>query len=111
MYAHRRNDPEFNKAWKAAEAIGLDALEDEVTRRGTEGWEEPVFYQGEVCGHIRKFSDTLLMCRLNGGRPEKYGRQRTELTGANGGPIVTTTLPDDPVEAARAYQAFIGGKG
>lgn len=89
-YDHRLADEEFRKRWDAAVELGLDALEDEVTRRGVEGWEEPVWYQGVQCGLVRKFSDSLLMFRLNGGRPEKY-RQRvsTELTGKGGGPIET----------------------
>lgn len=95
VYDHKAADPDFEKAWDAAEQLGLDAMEDEVTRRGVEGWDEPVWYQGEQCGVVRKFSDTLLMYRLNGGRPEKY-RQRvsTELTGKNGGPIQTRNVDD-----------------
>jgi len=52
--------------------IGMEALEDEAIRRGKDGIEEPVFYQGEVCGHVRKFSDVLLMFALKANRPEKF---------------------------------------
>lgn len=93
MYEVRDTDEEFKKEWQAAETLGLDALEDEVTRRGVEGWEEPVWYQGVQCGLVRKFSDSLLMFRLNGGRPEKY-RQRVsaEHTGKNGEPLAPAII-------------------
>lgn len=92
-YDHRDADEEFRKAWDEAVKLGLDALEDEVTRRAVEGWDEPVFYQGVQCGLVRKFSDSLLMFRLNGGRPEKY-RQRVsaEHSGKDGVPLAGPQL-------------------
>ena len=50
--------------------------------------EEPVFYQGEVVGSVRKFSDTLLMFLLKGNRPDKYkDRVSKEIAGKDGGAI------------------------
>ena len=49
--------------------------------------EEPVYYQGEVVGQVQRYSDTLLMFLLKGRRPEKF-KDRTELTGKDGAPIV-----------------------
>jgi len=34
---------------------------------------------------------------------------KQEHTGANGAPLTVQTLPDDPIEAARVYQAIIAG--
>lgn len=57
-------------------------------RRAREGVDEPVFYQGDECGSVRKYSDTLAIFLLKGAMPEKYRENtRMELTGANGGPV------------------------
>ena len=42
-----------------------------------DGYEEPVFHRGEVCGHVRRYSDRLMELLLCGHRPEKY-RNRTD---------------------------------
>lgn len=90
MYEIRDADADFAKAWDASVQLGTSALEDEATRRASEGWDEPVFYQGEQTGLVRKFSDTLLIFLLKARDPEKYSdRLRQELTGKGGGPIQT----------------------
>jgi hypothetical protein len=77
-YRWRENDPEFAEAWARAKQIGMEALEDEATRRAFEGVEKPVFYMGKKLRHtIREYSDTLAIFLLKGGMPEKY-RERTE---------------------------------
>jgi hypothetical protein len=72
LYKHRREDEEFAREWDEASELGLAALEDEARRRAFEGWEEPVWHQGKMCGLVRKFSDTLLIFLLKGGMPNKY---------------------------------------
>jgi hypothetical protein len=37
-----------------------DALEREAWRRAVEGFDEPVHYQGEVVGYVKKYSDRML---------------------------------------------------
>ena len=92
----KKQDPDgsFREQWKKAETEAVTILEDEATRRAVEGWEEPVYYKGEVCGTIRKFSDTLLMFRLNGLAPERYKR-RVDVTGD----IKTTTKAQEMSDA------------
>lgn len=80
-YAHRKKDAAFAAAWDEAVEIGVEALEDEATRRGVHGVDEPVFHAGKVVGHVRKYSDTLLIFLLKGKRPEKY-RDNVNVTGA-----------------------------
>jgi hypothetical protein len=70
VYAWRETDAEFAAAWDDSLDQGADtsrmrccaalgaASEDEVLRRARDGVEEPRFYEGEVCGHVRKYSDT-----------------------------------------------------
>ena len=90
-YKARAADPEFKAQWDEALEEGLDRLEDEVVRRAVDGVDEPVFHRGEVVGHVRKYSDTLLIFKLKGHRPERY-RDNYEHTikGADGGPLALT---------------------
>lgn len=79
VYKRLEDDPEFRKAFDRARQLGGEGLEDEARRRGYEGWDEPVFYQGDLVDHVAKFSDTLLIFLLKGIFPEKYkDRQLTE---------------------------------
>lgn len=47
-------------------------LEDEARRRAVEGVDEPVFYQGDVVGYTKKYSDDLLKMLLRANRREKF---------------------------------------
>ena len=63
-------------------------LEDEAIRRAREGVDEPVFYKGEHCGNVRRYSDTLLIFMLKARKPDVYRKRASiEHTGANGGPL------------------------
>jgi len=77
LYALRRADPDFAREWDEAADIGdmiqLNECEKEADFRGRLGWLEPKFYEGRVCGFIRKYSDGLLLARLKALAPEKYG--------------------------------------
>lgn len=88
VYEARAEDAEFAAAWDAAMEQAADHLEAEARRRAVDGWDEPVFYQGEKAGLVRKFSDTLLIFLLKGARPEKFrDRQQHEHTGPGGEPL------------------------
>jgi len=85
LYKLRSEDPDFAQAWAEAAEIGVAALEDEARRRAFEGWDEPVWHQGQQCGVVRKYSDTLLIFLLKGGMPEKYREnQRIDHTSSDG---------------------------
>ena len=47
-----------------------DALVAEAIRRGAQGVKKPVYYQGEVVGHEREFSDNLLMFAIKARMPQ-----------------------------------------
>ena len=79
MYDKRDADTEFAEAWDNAVEQGIDTLEFEARRRAYEGVAEPVFHRGEECGHVRRYSDTLLMFLLRSHRPEKY-RERYDVS-------------------------------
>lgn len=71
-WRHKTSDPEFAQQCADAEQEAADLLEKEAWRRATEGADEPVFYKGDKCGTIKRYSDNLLMFLLRGTRPEKY---------------------------------------
>lgn len=88
LYTLKRTDPDFAKLWEEAAKVGAARLEDEARRRAIEGYEEPTFYQGQECGRIRKYSDTLLICLLRAHHPEKYrDNVRQEISGPEGTPV------------------------
>lgn len=72
VYALKLADEAFAKEWEDAYEAGTDLYEDEAKRRAIQGTEKPVFYQGEIVGHVREYSDTLLIVALKARRPEKY---------------------------------------
>jgi hypothetical protein len=61
LYELRVEDDEFAAEWEQAWQAGTDTLVDEVRRRALEGVEEPVYQKGELVGHVRRYSDVLLM--------------------------------------------------
>jgi hypothetical protein len=87
-YQLRGTDEEFAKAWEEAEDVAVDRLEREAWRRGVEGVDKPVYHAGKVVGHVREYSDTVLVVLLKAHRPEKYrDNVHAVHTGEDGGPI------------------------
>jgi hypothetical protein len=78
-----RNDGdgrEFSEALKTAQIKRdrilnqglLEKAEAELAVRGISGFEEPVFWQGELVATKRKYSDTCLIFLLKALAPDKY---------------------------------------
>ena len=72
MYEWKEKDEAWRDSWEQAWHLGVDALEEEALRRGVEGFLEPVWYNGEIVGHRRKYSDNLLIFMLKGRRPGTF---------------------------------------
>lgn len=93
-YEWLQGDEKYAERFRIAEDMAVDTLEAEARRRAHEGWEEPVFYKGQLAGvwldaegkpaanvdaattfkphGVRKFSDTLLIFLLKAARPERF---------------------------------------
>lgn len=97
LYRLRDTDANFAIDWDKALQLGADVLEEEVRRRAVVGVREPVYYKGDVVGHVRKYSDILLIFRLKGLKPDMYrDRYTAELSGPGGTPLpVQIYLPDN----------------
>jgi hypothetical protein len=81
-YNWMKEDPEYPARFAAAKEEAADRLDAEIVRRAVTGYEEPVFgtiyneagkpLRKDVVGHIRRYSDVLLMFRAKALRPEMY---------------------------------------
>ena len=81
-----KSDPKYAEAFEDARERAIEAMEAEARRRAVEGVREPVFFEGEVCGHRQRYSDNLLMFLLKGANLEKY-RDRADVTHRTPEPI------------------------
>ena len=95
-----RENKEFAESWDDAMEAGVDKAEQEAFRRAVEGTEKNVWHQGNLVGTDRVYSDTMLALILKGRRKKVYA-DRTELTGAEGGPV---GVVDDTARSARVAQ-------
>jgi hypothetical protein len=107
-YFWLQKDAEYAAAYAEAQRDAVDRLAAEAQRRAVEGVDEPVFYKGEVAGHIRRYSDTLLIFLLKARDPATY-RDRIEHRHGNAegeGPLqlriveeIVVASPEDDREA------------
>lgn len=126
----RKDDEAFAEAEGEAMEEGIDRAEKEAFRRGIVGFEEPVIDKGRLAYRyeryeeqdvdgikqekwrmcldehgqpipltVRKHSDAILALVLKGRRKKVYA-DRTEITGAEGTPVVI----DETTKAARVAQ-------
>ena len=74
------HDGQMRKALDAAQLwrdqvinqAALEEAEAELVRRGVDGWQEPVYYKGEVVGTKPRYSDICLIALLRKLDPEGF---------------------------------------
>lgn len=88
IYEHRRADPAFAAEMDEAIEVGVATAEKEAWRRGHDGIERAVYYQGQVVGTELHYSDALLMRILEARHPDY--RRRHEISGPDGAPLAVT---------------------
>ena len=91
-YRARDSSPGFRADWDEAMEEARELLEAEARRRASIGVDEPVFYKGKVVGHVRKYSDNLLMFLLKAHWPDKFRENVSidqRVSGRDGGPVKT----------------------
>ena len=99
----------YSEAFEDAQEHAVETLEEEARRRAMFGVEQPVFYKGEVCGSIRKYSDVLLIFLLKGLRPEVY-RENRHLTGDMNVNVTEQALLEARQRASRHREQLINGE-
>jgi len=96
LYRLRDRNEEFRRSWDEAWEAGIEALEDELRRRGFEGVEKPVFHSGVVVGSVREFDTTAAIFILKARKPEVYrDNARIEHTGPGGGPVQVQSFREE----------------
>jgi hypothetical protein len=88
-YEWREQDETFKALWKESIENAIDLLEQEAWRRGYEGVDKPIVYKGKVTSTYKEYSDRMLEILLKAHR--KKFREKTEITGEDGGPISVVT--------------------
>lgn len=102
----RKDDPEFDNGVVMALEDYRDSLSEEITRRGRDGYEEPVIHQGQLCYRIdaegnlllddnfepiiltvKKHSDKLLELNAKAYDDRYRDKSSLEVTGAGGGAV------------------------
>jgi hypothetical protein len=87
-YAALQSDETFVQAVALAREEAADVIEARAFEGASLGFEEKVFFQGQDTGQtVRKIDTGLIKLLLAALKPEIYGKQRHEHTGAGGGPI------------------------
>ena len=72
-YVWLEKSPEYKAAFERAKPIAAQYLEDKAIEGATDGWLEPIFYQGKKVGSVRRFDLGGRQFLLRGAMPEKYG--------------------------------------
>ena len=76
-YHWLETDENYRNSCRLAEELAKYKRLHEAYRRASEGVTEPVFYQGEICGYVQKYSDTLLNTIIKGDFRKQYGEANT----------------------------------
>jgi hypothetical protein len=80
IYSWREHDPDFSLRENEAQEGLTQDLEREALRRASEGYLRPVFQRGQLIGHERCYSDSLLAMMLKARRPDRY-RENVNFSG------------------------------
>lgn len=89
------SDPEFKAACEDALELYREKLVKEAERRAHDGVSEPVFFRGQECGAIQRYSDTLLLALLKRHIPEFRDRHQVDVTHTGGVMVVAGRDTDD----------------
>ena len=70
VYNWLKNSDDFRDRFEEVEEDVRDAIREEIQRRAIEGVDEPVYQKGMLVGHVRKYSDALLIKLAQARLPE-----------------------------------------
>ncbi len=96
-YQERKNDPEFAAKWDAAVQAGVDDLERHALKLARGEMTKGIYFEGRrVASESVQFEKTLHKA-LGKHRPE--WRDRTEVTGKDGKPLIPENLLSRDLES------------
>jgi hypothetical protein len=79
--------PRYAEVFEKTKRAAAEYMESVAVERASEGWLEPIYYQGSQCGEVRRYDSGLMQLLLRGLMPDKYGMQRAEISGPQGEPV------------------------
>jgi len=85
-YHWLKKSPQYFTIFKDIQARVSELVESVAIHRAVYGWMEPVYYQGNPCGQVRRYDGGLMQFILRGMMPEKYS-SKVEMSGPEGGPV------------------------
>lgn len=94
-YIWQRNDPAYCEAFKLAQEVLGDILEQAAFDRAVRGIPRGVWYKGERVGEEAEPSDGLLRFLLKGAKPSKY-MERADIT--SGGQSLRIIIGEQQVD-------------
>lgn len=97
-YTWREKDPDFAQAVEELKSARIDRLETTIMDRAENGWLEPVFHEGEVCGEKLRFDNTLSWRMLQAHKRERYANRNNKPSDA----ATIELLPMETLADARA---------
>lgn len=78
-YRWLKRDEDYRERFEDIRPLLMSFLEGAAYKRAVEGVQKPVFHRGEICGHVREYSDTLLAMLLKANDP-RY-RDKADVSG------------------------------
>ena len=94
----RKEYEELDDLVAIAKEFYREKISHVIHDRAIDGWEEPVYFQGVVIGHIQKFSDRLLELQAKRHCPEYRDKSQVDHN-VTGGVLVIPAAPlEDPDE-------------
>ena len=112
FYRHLQRQPDLVPLLQAAQlerdrvrnASRIEEAEQELKRRGIDGWTEPVFdAKGQMCGERRRYSDACLIFFLKAHKPELYRDQPTTVVATQ-----VNITPEKEKDIMREWRSRLG---
>ena len=75
-YYHRKHDEVYAEKVEQAIQEACQEVEEAITHRAIDGVDEPIYFQGQLVGYKKAYSDNLLMERARALLPERYGKRQ-----------------------------------
>lgn len=98
LHRARKEDPHFERDIQQALQLHRDKIDLEVYKRAMEGWDEPVYFQGQVVGYVKKKSDKLLQFYAKRHIKEYRESDSSGSINVNAGGVLVLPAPTRTVE-------------
>lgn len=80
---HEKKDPVFAEEIEKALLMFEASIDEAAYKRGVEGIDKPVWFQGKIVGYDKNYSDRMLEFSARTVNPEKYGQtNKVEMSGS-----------------------------